>query len=98
MFHACNRVLDHVASLIIAVENGLSRLYVQKVERSGFGDLTWMGYGYVWMMDDVTRRFVDAGNDGRPALPLWIADQVRNDVLSWPAGTQRGVSRPCFVF
>ena len=22
----------------------------------------------------------DAGDDGRPVLPLWIADQVRNDV------------------
>ena len=24
----------------------------------------------------------DAGNDGRPALPLWVADQVRNDVTT----------------
>ena len=25
---------------------------------------------------------------------LWILDQVRNDVTSWPAGTQRGVFHP----
>ena len=31
------------------------------------------------------------------ALPLWIADQVRNDGASWPVGAQRGVSHPCPV-
>ena len=25
---------------------------------------------------------------------LWILDQVRNDVTSWPTGTQRGVAHP----
>ena len=33
--------------------------------------------GY-WIKSSMTVR--DAGNDGRPAIPLWIADQVRNDV------------------
>ena len=27
-----------------------------------------------------------AGNDGRHALPLWIADQVRNDGLGYVVG------------
>ena len=36
-----------------------------------------------------------SGNDGRLSpLHLWIADQVRNDVTSWPVGAQRGVARP----
>ena len=34
--------------------------------------------GY-WIKSSMTVK--DAGNDGRPALPLWIADQVRNDVV-----------------
>ena len=37
----------------------------------------------------------DAGNDGRPPLPLWIADQVRNDGLSCPAAFHGAVSPPC---
>ena len=31
---------------------------------------------------------------GGATLPLWIADQVRNDVTSWPAGTRRVVPHP----
>ena len=43
-----------------------------------------------------SRMTVQGRNDGRPASPLWIADQVRNELAprSYPAGTQCGVSCP----
>ena len=36
-----------------------------------------------WILDQF-QNDGEGGYDGRLALPLWIADQVRNDVVSCP--------------
>ena len=72
MFYVCNRVLDHVANFIIAEESGLSTLYVQKVEKSGWV-VSPCGY---WIKSSMT--VLVGMTDARP-LPLWIADQVQYD-------------------